>query len=362
MAPLYPIFNFPDTGHFPDALAEIAAARLTTFGSPDVFPFDNSKSSKALQYNLSIEQQFGAGSVLTVGYTGSRGINLTSKEDLNQPPTAFFDGVSLAFPANAAVVNPHFNGIVCFCSDADSWYSALIMSWQTRFYRGLQAQVSYTFSKLLDDDPGQNLQDTSKYAYDKPANKGLSAYDIRNLLKINYSYDLPFGKGTTGLHARVLGGWQLTGIATVQGGQPFSVGVGIPTALASLQLANRTPNLVLGHPYNTIILGGPNQYFDPKAFSFPASNELGNVARDSLIGPGLGKWDLGLTKNTLLTERLRLQFRGEIFNLLNRANFSAPASSLFSGSGTPVGSAGSITSTVTSAKSRQIQFGLKLLF
>ena len=359
--PLYPSFNFADTGHFPDALAEIAAAQLTTFGTTDAFPFDNFKSSKALQYHISVQRQVGASSLFAVGYTGSRGINLTSKEDLNQA-TAVFDGISLAFPAGATVVNPNFNGIICFCSDANSWYNGLTASWQRRLSAGLQAQISYTFSKDLDDDPGQDLQDTSKYPRERAANKGYSVYDIRNTLKINYSYDLPFAKSATGLAGRLLGGWQLTGVATAQSGQPFSVSIGIPAALASLQLANRTPNLVPEHPYDSIIKGGPNQYFDPSAFSPPSASELGNVARDSLTGPGLVKWDLGLTRNAALTDRCHLELRAEIFNLLNRTNFSLPASSVFSGSGSPVLSAGSISSTLATAKSRQVQLGMKLVF
>lgn len=106
--------------------------------------------------------------------------------------------------------------------------------------------------------------------------------------------------------------------------------------------------------------GGPDQYFNPLAYSFPGARELGNVGRNTIIGPGLAKWDIGLRKDTALAERLRLEFRAEMFNMLNRANFATPASSVFTGTGARVGNARLITTTVTDA--RQIQFALKLIF
>jgi hypothetical protein len=110
-----------------------------------------------------------------------------------------------------------------------------------------------------------------------------------------------------------------------------------------------------------VILGGPNQYFDPNAFIVPAAGTYGYVGRDTLTGPGLAQLDLSLVKSTPLSEKLRLQFRTEFFNILNHANFATPNTVVFSSaSTTPAPAAGVITSTAST--SRQIQFGLKLLF
>ena len=111
----------------------------------------------------------------------------------------------------------------------------------------------------------------------------------------------------------------------------------------------------------TVILGTPTQWFNPAAFLAPpiASGFYGNLGRDTLEGPGLATWDLSLLKDTHLREKLNLQFRAELFNLLNRANFNTPNAVTF----TPTGvspTAGVITSTSTT--SRQVQFGLKLLW
>src|SRR5207247_1888721 len=114
-----------------------------------------------------------------------------------------------------------------------------------------------------------------------------------------------------------LSGWQLAGVITAQSGQPFWVTASVPSPLSALNVGRRSPNLVPGFTYDQIVQGRPDQYFNPLAYSVPGARELGNVARDSIAGPGLGKWDFGLTKNTSLTERFRLQFRAEVFNLLN---------------------------------------------
>jgi hypothetical protein len=107
-------------------------------------------------------------------------------------------------------------------------------------------------------------------------------------------------------------------------------------------------------------LGGPDLYFDPCAYSAPSARQLGNVGRNPITAPGIFKLDFGVTKETTLTERVRMQFRAEAFNIANRANFGKPSSNLFTGTGGLVGSVGQITGTVGS--SRQMQLSLKLLF
>jgi hypothetical protein len=110
-----------------------------------------------------------------------------------------------------------------------------------------------------------------------------------------------------------------------------------------------------------VIEGGPNQYFNPAAFYEPSGSlALGNVGRNTLIGPGLATWDSALSKVTAISERWKLQFRAEFFNLLNHPNFALPGATVFTTGGLPVSTAGRITNTVGS--SRQIQFGLRLTF
>jgi hypothetical protein len=182
-------------------------------------------------------------------------------------------------------------------------------------------------------------------------------------------YQLPFGPGQAlgagleGWHNVLASGWAVNSIVTLQSGFPF-------TPQLSYNPSNngdtRNPVRPFANPNFTgsIILGKPGQWFNPNAFLAPANTAgnlgfYGNLGRDTLIGPGLATWDFSVFKETTLHERLGLQFRAEIFNLLNRANFNTPNLIVFTPSGVS-GTAGAITSTSTT--SRQIQFGLKLIW
>ncbi len=155
-------------------------------------------------------------------------------------------------------------------------------------------------------------------------------------------------------------GWTLNSIITLQGGFPFTPQLSYnPTNSGD----TRNPVRPFVNPAfsGPVILGNPNQWFNPAAFLAPPNNSgfAGNLGRDTLPGPGLATWDFSVQKDTRISERLNLQFRAEFFNILNHPNFNTPNAVTF----TPTGvspTAGVITSTATT--SRQIQFGLKLLW
>jgi len=367
MAPLFPEYNFANPKNFPDALAAIAAASVTSFGQAFVVPFTHFKSPHAVQYNMNVQQQVGRSSVLAVGYVGSRGMNETGLANWNMPD-ARYNGNSLEFPANATKFNPNFEALSFYADDGNSFYNGMTVSFQRRFSGGLQTQVSYTWSKTINENDGNNTGQnvtssdfsTLKYTYDSKVNRGLSGYGVPQVFSLNYSYDAPFGRNWSGIAGHLASGWQITGIITVQTGQPFTVTAGVPAALTSLTVAARSPNVAASRKRSDIIKGGPNQYFDPLAFTAPGARELGNAGRNTLIGPGLAKWDFGLSKNTFVSERWKLQFRAELFNLLNHPNYAGPAASLFTAAGARVQSAGNITQTVST--SRQIQFALRLTY
>ncbi len=376
LGPLFPEYNVPlsQPTRFPNALSQIAVSTISSLGSGSGVPFDNNRSQRALQYNVNVQRQLGASTVLSLAFNGTRGIDEVCLCNVNAP-VATFDGVSMAVAPDAKVVNSKFAVFTYYANSANSWYNAGSVTLQQRFTSGLQAQVSYTFSKGISQADSTSVTDPTGSGtggaingHDLNVSKGLSGYNVANKLSVNYSYDLPFGKNTTGVVGGLISGWQLNGIITAQDGQPFDVtnAAGATSAfLTSLgySLTNQPgvrPNVVV--PFaGKIVQGGPNQYFNPLAFSMPTSPfELGNVGRNILVGPGLASWDFGLTKNTNVTEKIRLQFRAELFNLLNRPNYATPTSSIFTSGGRRLGNAGTITRTVTT--SRQIQFGLKLFF
>jgi hypothetical protein len=186
---------------------------------------------------------------------------------------------------------------------------------------------------------------------------------------INATYALPIGQGKRflgdleGLGNAAIGGWMVNSIVTLQGGFPFS-----PQLSYNPSNNGDTRNTVrpFANPAFTgaVILGSPDKWFNTDAFLAPANTAAnggfyGNAGRDTLTGPGLATWDFSVLKDTRIRERVNLQFRAEIFNLLNRANFNLPNAVVFTPSGVSP-TAGVITSTSTT--SRQVQFGLKLLW
>jgi hypothetical protein len=253
-----------------------------------------------------------------------------------------------------------------------------------RFSGGLTLRGVYTFSKVLDDGDSLNATTSgggpalASNPFNLRADWGLGTFDVRHVAVVNASYALPVGHGKrllgdmNGFPNALASGWTVNSIVTLQGGFPFSPQLSYNP---SNNGDTRNPVRPFVNPAfsGPVILGSPNQWFNPAAFLAPAppftlpgspnsaanGGFYGNLGRNTLRGPGLATWDFSVLKDTRIRERLNLQFRAEIFNLLNRANFNLPNGVVFTPSGVSP-TAGVITSTSTT--SRQIQFGLKLLW
>ena len=193
---------------------------------------------------------------------------------------------------------------------------------------------------------------------------GPSALNVTHQASISGQYELPFGNGkrwltgAAGLTQKLAGGWQLNAIATLLSGFPFTPTLG---QNRSGDGDTRNPDRPNVNPsfMGPVVQGKPAQWFNPNAFALPPAGTYGNLGRGVFWGPDLSEVDLSAFKNTVITEKASLQFRAEVFNVLNRANFGTANAVVFSGSSYSP-SAGLITATATS--SRQIQFGLKLVF
>jgi len=332
-------------------------------------------------YTFKIEQQIDANTVLSIGYVGSHGYHEIVSVDANLPLPAICPAApcpaTLAagtyyFPAGAPLANPNLANTTSWFSEGNSSYNALEVDFKRRFFRGLQLRGVYTWSKSLDNGATLNSSVASNSPgfvmnpYHIQGDWGLSTFDVRNVMSINATYELPLGHGkrflgdTRGWLDKFAGGWSLSGIETFQSGFPFTPQLGFNPANDG---DTRNPVRPSFNPdfHGRLILGGPNQYFNPNAFVVPPSGTYGNVGRDTLIGPGLAELDFSLLKNTSLTEKLKLQFRAEFFNIFNSVNFNTPNSIVFTSAGTlPSSTAGVITGTSTT--SRQVQFALKLLW
>lgn len=334
-----------------------------------------------LSYRLKVEQQIAPGWSLGASYVGSHGYHQILALDANLPvpticpaspcPASLAPG-TIYYPANATLANPNLGNTTTWWSNGHSSYNALQVDLNHRFSGGLQLRAAYTFSKSLDDGSawnssvGANAPGFVMYPPNPRIDWGLSTYDVPQSFVANGTYELPIGRGkhwlksSKGWVEKAIDGWNLGIIGTFQSGFPFTPQLGYNP---SNDGDSRDPVRPSWNPAfsGPVILGSPNLYFNPNAFVTPASGTYGNVGRDTLRGPGLQTVDFSMLKSTRLSERLRLQFRSEFFNILNRANFSTPNPVVFTAANTAVSpTAGVITATSTT--SRQIQFGLKLLW
>lgn len=330
-------------------------------------------------WSLKVEQQFTPSTTLSVGYVGSHGYHEFLSVDANLPtPTicpaapcpAGYPNGTLYYPSGAALENKAVWNTTHWFSQGISSYHGLQVDVHRRLSKGLQFRGVYTFSKSLDDGDNMNTSvATNSPAFaanprDPKTDYGRASFDVRHAGVINLTYDLPFGRSDFARDnpwfRKFAADWQVSAIQTLLSGIPF-------TPQLSYNPSNdgdtRNPVRPSVNPKFTgsIIGGGPNQYFNPNAFIQPLPGTYGNVGRNTLKGPNLYETDLSVSRKFSLTEHLGLQFRGEIFNLFNHANFNNPNPVVYAAAtGGPSPTAGVITSTTTS--SRQVQLGLKLLW
>lgn len=395
--PTYSIANFA-VSKFPiDPAAPVPAGAKLVPGGVQA----DMQTPTLISYSLRIQRQLSPNTSLTVGYVGSHGYHELIGINANEPfpvicpaspcpatyPATFPAGIAgtpvpagtyfvpTTTRANAALANTW-----TWFSEGVSSYNALQVDLNRRFSGGLTLRGVYTFSKVLDDGDSLNATTSgggpalASNPFNLRSDWGLGTFDIRHGAVVNATYSLPVGHGklllgnAQGFPNVLASGWTVNSILTLQGGFPFSPQLSYNP---SNNGDTRNPVRPFVNPAFTgpVILGKANQWFNPNAFLAPAFTPAaiatanggfyGNVGRDTLIGPGLATWDFSVLKDTRLRERLNLQFRAEIFNLLNRANFNLPNAVVFTPSGvSPTG--GAITSTSTT--SRQVQFGLKLLW
>ena len=339
--PLARPLTFTGLIHFDDAEETAGLAGLAP--SNVVHDFDNAYTQS---WNLNIQRELGRDLAVTIGYFGTKGTHLRISRNINQPINGVrpFPSVSLSSPIRAGAT---LNNIVQIESGGNSSYNALWLTANKRLSRGLQFNASYTFSKSIDynslNSQGVVIQDS----YNLRGSRGLSDYDARHRFVISGLYELPF-RGNA-----LVEGWQLSTIVQLQSGNPVNIVVNN----AAFTGTNNTVRPDVTGPIE--ILGTPNRWFDTSPFVVPVGR-FGNLGRNVVIGPGFNNTDFSVIKRTKLTETQLIEFRWEVFDLFNHANFGQP--------GRVVGTAnfGQITNTRfatgDSGSSRQMQFALKYKF
>jgi hypothetical protein len=313
---------------------------------------------RILSYTASVQQELMGGAVLTVAYVGSQGRNLFLRSITNK-----ITGVTMNPTTGAGTAIREFGArfaeIDYKTSGGTSHYNALQTTLNRRLNSGLSLAAQYTWAHDIGDTGGSNEANTAGNPFNFRADNGSNNFDIRQSLNLTTLYELPFGRGRKFAPSlsrpadTILGGWQIGGIVNARTGVPMDVLITRPdityidkrdgkeyatpvlgtdgtvytnpvvNTLGGGNSRNvRRPNVVAGvNPY----LNSDRTLINPAAFSIPAAGTFGNSSRNSLVGPALTQFDLTLSKKFSITERASLEFRSEIYNLFNKANFANPA-------------------------------------
>ena len=301
----------------------------------------NNRPPEAWNWNITVQREVWWKSTLEVAYVGHRGLRLPEVFDINQPQA----GALQANPGiNVNYLRPYagFASIQMEEDVSTSTYNALQLGWNRRFASGFGFGFSYTYSKSMDGN--SNYRDIVPDTYNTSNMWGPSEFDTRHAAVINLIYSLPFFRGKTDMTAKLLGGWQLSGIMQFQTGNPCGVmgsndvaGVGETGSLGcgntagEFYVLNGTPAIL--HQF----AGGagaasPNQYFavtnsagQPLFTAPPAGTfNLQPGVRDEIYQPGFQDWNAGLYKKFAVNERTGFEFRAEAFDLPNHPNWSGP--------------------------------------
>jgi outer membrane receptor protein involved in Fe transport len=315
------------------------------------YPDPNLRTPYTQNFNLNVQREVVKDLVIQVGYFGKLSRHLLL--GLSPNPAIYEPGATLGNEQSRAVLQPGFS-VHNFVNSSlgNASYNALQLEVNKRFSHNFSVQGSYTLSRALDYASFLYLGPAVPDVFDLHTQWGPSDFWSKHVASISWIWDLPRLNNYNPAARFVAGGWQVNGLVSLRSGQPINVTTGADNALSGTP--NQRPNVV-GDPN---MPGGQSlqSWFNPAAFAAPAPGTYGDAGRNALIGPGWAGVNLALIKTFGLPgkENLRLQFRSEFFNLLNRANFFNPSGNL---------SAGAQTFTITSADSaREIQFALKFLF
>ena len=326
---------------------------------PSVTTYDqNLRTSYAQQWNFTVQSELFKDTVLSIGYNGTRGTKLVGARDINQAQP------SPAQPNYRPL--PTFSDINLIASGFDSVYHSLQAQFQCRLQSGLTGLFSYTWAKSIDNasnffasaGDANYPQDSNNIA----AERARSSFDVPHRFTGSFVYQLPFGPGKalgsdwSGAAARLLSGWQLNGIVSLQAGQPYSVA--LPGEFDNSNTGRSSYGFGAGDRPNVnsdpnLSSPDPQQWFDPSAFSLPAYGSFGNAGRNIIGGPGLANVDFSVLKDIEIAEATTLQLRAELFNMLNTPNFLNP--NIFFG--TP-----GFGRLLAARDGREVQFGVKLIF
>jgi hypothetical protein len=346
------------------------------------------------EYSFGIQYEFLHGWILDLGYVGSSGINLNDynhnqNQALLATPTNALSSFCTGTPpicntsSNAQYRVPYLGyeaaGLGASDSDGYSNYNSLQVTVRHQFSHGLSMQAAYTWDKDLSDIFYSNSANINEALCVK-CQYGRVSFDRPQRLSLNYSYDLPFGKGTQGITNKLIAGWNVSGVTIAQSGDPLTFesplnGDAYGTSNDSYLSGSATAQFCPGFSNANVknpggALKNLNGYFNFAAFCTApivpfgdaTATGYGNSGVGGVLGPGQFNWDISILKNTQITERVKVQFRTDFYNAFNHPDFADPGGLSFGSVGFINVVDGPDTIRHTNVNPRLIQFGLHFFF
>jgi hypothetical protein len=320
---------------FPPALLSISPT-ISTISRGITTPYNQ-------EWSFGIQREVMKNTVLDVSYLGNKGTHLIGgARNIDQ---------AVPGPGSIPARRPYpaYTSISTYLSDGKSNYNALRVNLKRKLSQGLTFTASYVWSKMIDTTDtaflAQSGNNAKRDLRDPNAERGLATFDARDRFVFNFVWALPLGRG------RFREGWQISGIYTNQTGTPVDVGLSYDNSNTGNSGSLDRPNCVANPNQNashTVL-----NWFNASAFAAPTPFTFGNCGKNVITGPGIQNLDFLLSKTFAPIERLRIQFRAEIFNVANHPNFDPPNASY----GNPL--FGQIASA---GDARETQFALKFMF
>ncbi len=329
-----PFNSLNQVNPFRSRFRSVGFGRIRAFAQPDfsapITAF--TELPYQMQYNLNVQREIFKGSVLTVGYVGSRGVDLLSFRDYNPPVPVTLPSGQLQFgnPLTGISyqrINSAFGTQALTNPGSSLHYNSMQMSHTNPFGNNLTANFFYVYSHSTDGAytygglGGNNGTSAWTNPSDGSREEGNCGFDIRHNLTLNVVYRLPFHGN------RFVEGWQVTGIESYRTGVPLSVGIGYDRALLSNNFSSVRPDVIAG--CDQTANQNAQHWFNKACYTLPAPGTVGDLGKNTVTAPGYQAVDFALSKDTRIFERLSVQFRAEIFNILNHTNFGVPALNAF---------------------------------
>ncbi len=270
---------------------------------------------RTMNWSLGIQQKIGSSALLDVRYVGSSAANLSYQNDINQLRAGTLQanpGVNV----NALRPYPGYADIFQYITGANFSYNSLQVQFRKQFNQGGLINVAYTWSKARTDANAFNYRPQN--SYDLRADWGPASYNRNHIFVFSYVYPLPFWLNGSTWYQKVLGGWQISGVTTIQSGLPLNVTIQNDQAGIGIS-GNQRPDLVLVDALQT---NSRRQFLNPAAFAVPAAGTFGNLGAYAIFSPVFINWDSSLQKKFPIGERVSASLRAELYNVPNHLSYT----------------------------------------